>query len=429
LQPAETTNGVHLAQTADHMKVLFVTPYVPSPPTFGGQRRIHGLMRALSKRHALSLLALHNPIDPIDAWLERTRVFYPDTELFVQPAFGLQGRAKRTAQLRSLFALRSWDAISHRNEAMVSRLRERLARETWDAMVVEFGQMTVNLTGLPRSVPCVIDEHNVEYDLQRRSASSSLNPLRRTFLEANWRKLRREEVAVWRTFEGVSVTSPRDLAIVKAHAPQARCVLAPNGVDLDEFTPPPGPPEPDTVIFVGAHNYFPNADGLRFLLAEIWPLVLLARPSARLRVVGPSPPADIVALQPPNVVFEGYVTDIITEVGRAAVAIAPLRVGGGTRLKIVEAMALARPVVATSIGAEGIEVQHGRDILLADAPRDFAAAVLRMLAHPAEATALGLRGRRLVEQAYGWDASAARLEHLLKELVERRQQEPPLPQA
>jgi polysaccharide biosynthesis protein PslH len=402
------------------VKILFVTPYVPSPPTFGGQRRIHGLMRALGKRHELSLLALHNPIDPFDTWLERTRGFYADTELFVQPAFGLQGRDKRTAQLRSLFARRSWDAISHRNEAMVSRLRQRLAEDRWDAMVVEFGQMTVNLTGIPRGVPCVVDEHNVEYDLQRRSASGSLNPLRRTFLEANWRKLRQEEVAVWRTFEGVSVTSPRDLAMVKAHAPQARCVLAPNGVDLDEFKPPSNPPEPDTVIFVGAHNYFPNADGLRFLLAEIWPRVLAARPSARLRVVGPSPPADIVAQQPPNVAFEGYVTDIIAEVGRAAVAIAPLRIGGGTRLKIVEAMALARPVVATSIGAEGIDVQHGRDILIADAPSDFAAAVLRMLSSPAEATALGLRARDLAEQAYGWDASAARLEHLLVELVEQR---------
>src|SRR5258708_12477009 len=203
------------------MKILFVTPYVPSPPTFGGQRRIHGLMRALSKRHALSLLALHNPIDPIDEWRERTRDFYPDTELFVQPAFGLPGHAKRTAQLRSLFGLRSWDAISHRNEAMVSRLRERLARETWDAVVVEFAQMAVNLMGLPLGVPCVVDEHNVEYDLQRRSATSSSNPLRRTFLEANWRKLRRAELAGWRPFAPLPVTSPPYLPLLPPPPPPA----------------------------------------------------------------------------------------------------------------------------------------------------------------------------------------------------------------
>jgi polysaccharide biosynthesis protein PslH len=400
------------------MKLLFITPYVPSPPTFGGQRRIHGLMRALSKRHALSLLALHNPIDPVDEWRERTRGFYPDTELFLQPALGLQGHAKRAAQLRSLYRLGSWDAISHRNEALVARLRNRLQRETWDAVVVEFAQMAVNLDGLPRGVPIVVDEHNIEFDLQQRSAANSSNPLRRAFLEANWRKLRREEVEVWRSFDGVTVTSPRDLAIVKAHIPRVRCVLAPNGVDLQEFTPPAQPPEPDTIIFVGAHNYFPNADGLRFLLAEIWPLILAARPSVQLRVVGPLPPAEIVALRPPNVTFEGFVTNIVAEVGRAAVAIAPLRIGGGTRLKIVEAMALARPVVATTIGAEGIDVQNGRDLMLADAPRDFADAVLRLLAQPTEGVALGLRARRLVERFYSWDASADRLEYLLEQLIE-----------
>src|SRR5262249_26088734 len=130
------------------MNLLFVAPYVPSPPTFGGQRRIHGLMRSLSRRHELSLLALYSPTDPIDEWHERTRGLCPDTEVFVQPALGLQGRAKRTAQLRSLFGQRSWDAISHRNEIMASRLRERLARKTWDAVVVEFAQMAVNLKGV-----------------------------------------------------------------------------------------------------------------------------------------------------------------------------------------------------------------------------------------------------------------------------------------
>lgn len=402
------------------MKILFVAPYVPSPPTFGGQRRIHGLMRALSKRHELSLFALHNPIDPIDEWTERTRSFYPDAEVFVQPAFGLQGRAKRSAQLRSLFARHSWDAISHRNEALASRLREQLSRHTWDAVVVEFAQMAMNLAELPRDIPCIVDEHNVEYDLQRRSAVSSSNPLRRSYLEANWRKLRREELEVWRTVDGVSVTSPRDLAIVQEQVPQTRCVLSPNGVDLDEFAVPRGAPEPDTVIFFGAHNYYPNADGLRYFLTEIWPLVLATRPSAQLRVVGPLPPDDIVSLHPPRVRFEGFVKDIAAEVGRAAVAIAPLRIGGGTRLKIVEAMALGRPVVATSIGAEGIDVKQGRDLLLADQPSEFAEAVLRLLAEPAEATALGLRGRHLVEKAYGWDSSAAELERLVEELVERR---------
>ena len=334
-----------------------------------------------------------------------------------QPALGLQGRAKWTAQLRSLLGLGSRDAISHRNEAMASRLRDRLARETWDAVVVEFTQMTVNLVGLPRGVPCVVDEHNVEYDLQRRSAASSSNPLRRTFLEANRRKLRREEISVWRGFDGVSVTSPRDLAIVQAHAPQARCVLSPNGVDLGEFAPPPGAPEPDTVIFFGAHNYFPNADGLRFFFAEIWPLVLAARPSARLRVVGPLPPPDIVALQPHNADVRGL---------RHGTSSPRLDARQSLSHRCGSAVERAEDRRGDGAGAaRGSNVHWRRGHRSAARPRPIncrcAARLRRRGTAPAreaaEATALGLRGRRLVEKAYGWDASAAQLERLLEELV------------
>ncbi len=402
------------------MKLLFVAPYAPSPPTFGGQRRIHGLMHALAKRHAISLLALHNPVDPLEEWRERTRALFPDAELFDQPAFASKGRDKRSAQLRSLLSARSWDDAAYRNEALAARLRERLASGVFDAVVVEFSQMAVNLSGLHTTVPCVVDEHNIEYDLQYRSAASSLNPLRRTFLEANWRKLRGEEQAVWRGASGVSVTSPRDQAMIEAAVPGVRCVVVPNGVDLTEFALPTGPPDAESVVFFGANNYFPNADGLRYFLADIWPLIRAVRPTAQLRVIGPAPPHDIVTQKRPGVTFEGFVEDIAAEVGRAAVVIAPLRIGGGTRLKVLEAMALGRAVVATSIGAEGIDLMQGRDVLLADTPRTFADAVLRLLADPGEASALGRRGRQRIVQAYSWTASAARLEALLEEVVARR---------
>ena len=403
------------------MKLLFLSPYLPSPPTFGGQRRVHGLMRALSRRHHVGLLALHNPADPVDSWLAETRAWCPDAEAFTEPLLGLSGRPKRLAQLRNLGSRESWDLASHRSQRLADRLREKLATGTWDALVVEFVQMTVNLPQVGLGLPVVLDEHNIEFDLQRRTARSGGGLFRRVFQEVNWRKLEREEVAAWSRLDGVSVTSERDLALVSAQAPAVRRALAPNGVDLDAFTPPAGPPEPDTVIFFGAHNYFPNADGLRFLFTEIWPLVVAARPAARLRVVGPPPPDEVAALALPSVRIEGRVDDIGAAVGRAAVAIAPLRIGGGTRLKVVEAMALARPVVATRIGAEGLELVEGRDLLLADAPGDFAAAILKLLANPGEAEALGRRGRKRVEEAYGWDACARPLEQLIESLVAARQ--------
>ncbi|MBS2021594.1 MAG: glycosyltransferase [Deltaproteobacteria bacterium] len=401
------------------MKLLFLTPYLPSPPTFGGQRRLHGLMGALARRHDVSILSLHNPVDPYDDWLAQTRAQYGDVTALVNPLFGLKGRDKRLAQLRSLASTRSWDAISHRHEPLTQALRERLERGSFDALVVEFAQMAVNLEGvrLPPRLKLVLDEHNVEFDLQRRTARSAESLVRRVFQEANWRKLEREEVAAWRRFDGVSATSARDLEHVQAHAPRVPRALVPNGVDLQTFAPPAQPPEDDTVVFFGAHNYFPNADGLTFLFEQIWPKVRALRPSARLRVVGPPPDDSVRRLAPPGVQIEGFVKDVAAEVGRAAVAIAPLRIGGGTRLKVVEAMALARPVVATRIGAEGLEVEDGRDLLLVDDPRAYAEAIARLLANPAEARALGLRGRQRAEAAYGWDASAQKFERLLEQVV------------
>jgi glycosyltransferase involved in cell wall biosynthesis len=403
------------------MKILAIVPYLPSPPTFGGQRRLQGILKQLARRHELSLLSLHSPVHDLDAWKAATRRWCADVTVFPHPPFSLSGGRKRLTQLGTLASLRSWDFSSHRSERLAAVLRDKLASQHFDLLLVEFAQMFVNLHGIPAAAlpPVVLDEHNIEFDLQRRTAQSAAHGVRRLFAAANWRKLRRDELAAWRGAAGISVTSGRDLSLVSAELPQARCAVVPNGVDLDEFMPPVAPPDPDAVVFFGAHNYFPNTDALRFFLARIWPLVIAERPATRLRIVGPPPPPDVQASAPPGVVFEGFVSDVVAEVGRAAVAIAPLRIGGGTRLKIVEAMALARPIVATRIGAEGLDVVDGRDLVLRDEPAEFAAALLRLLNNPSEAAALGQRARRRVEEAYGWDACVSVLDALCGEVAGR----------
>jgi hypothetical protein len=395
------------------MRLLWLTPYLPGPQTFGGQRRLHGLLKALSTRHEIGVLALHNPVDPLDEWMASTQSWCPDAEAFAHRSAALSGGSKRRAQLGGLVRPGSWDFAAHRNDLLAARALQRVREEPWDAVVLELVQMAANVHDLIGLVPVVVDEQNIEFDVQRRTARTAGSLVRRGFNEINWRKLRHDEVGVWRRVDAVAATSERDLAIVHEHVPNVPLALAPNGVDLDEFAPPPGPPDEATVVLFGAHNYFPNTDGLRFLLGEIWPRVLAEMPEARLRVIGHLPPDDLIASAPPSVSIEGFVDDVIGQVGRSSVAIAPLRIGGGTRLKVVEAMALARPVVATTIGAEGLDVRHERDLLVADTPADFAARVVQLLRHPAEAAALGRRGRQRVEEAYGWDACVRPLEDLL----------------
>jgi glycosyltransferase involved in cell wall biosynthesis len=185
--------------------------------------------------------------------------------------------------------------------------------------------------------------------------------------------------------------------------------VVPNGVDVESFAPSSAPAEADTVLFFGAINYYPNTDGLLFFLREAWPLLRQRRPSARLRIVGPKPPPIIANWNDPSVQVVGYVDDVRAEIARAAVIVAPLRIGGGTRLKVVEAMALGKAIVSTTLGAEGIDALHERDILIADDGEGLATQLARVLADRGLAQRLGSAARDLAVQRYSWRSATENL--------------------
>jgi glycosyltransferase involved in cell wall biosynthesis len=171
------------------------------------------------------------------------------------------------------------------------------------------------------------------------------------------------------------------------------------------------------VLFFGALNYFPNEDGVLWLLREVWPLVERSSPAARLKIVGQHPTSGILALRGPRIEIAGKVDDLRPHLASASVCIAPLRIGGGTRFKIVEAMAMSKPVVSTSLGAEGLDVEPGRHLLIGDDAASFAAAVSRVLADPELGAGLGRNGRALVEARYSWDWAARSLEALYRQVL------------
>jgi glycosyltransferase involved in cell wall biosynthesis len=401
------------------LKLLFVTPYLPSPPGFGGARRLHGLFTGLARKHEVSVLALANPEESHEASLKATREYCREVEIVPNPPFALSLRGKRALQLRSLFSAKSFEWVSHVRPELRAALRGFLAREKHDVVTFEFTHMAPYRTevGIGPDAPlCVLDEHNIEYEILRRTAASETALLRRLYNAVNWRKLHSEELAAWRAFDGCTVTSVHDRDLLLRSLPHTRTSVVPNGVDLDFFKPGPGAAvEPDTLLFFGAINYFPNTDGLRFFLEEIFPLVRARRPRARLSVVGHTPD-HIRALASEHVLMKGFVPDVRAEIERAAVVIAPLRVGGGTRLKIVEAMSMARPVVSTPQGAEGLEVSDSRDLFIASTPAAFADKVVRLLQDAALAGRMGDQARRLVEQRYGWAAAVSQLESFYDEL-------------
>jgi glycosyltransferase involved in cell wall biosynthesis len=324
--------------------------------------------------------------------------------------------AKRRLQARSLLTTRSYERLLFDQRRFQEALDEMAARSRYDVVHVESCYMAHY--SFPPGAAVVLDEQNIEYEIQRRTASTAASLPRRVYNYIDSLKLQREEERSWHSVDACAVTSPRDEAAVRRAHPRTVTAVVPNAVDLDFFTPT-GRPEPRTLVFFGTISYFPNTDGLLFFLDEVMPLVRRRHPGLKLVVVGASPPDAIQRRAAPDVVLTGMVDDVRPYLARASAVIAPLRIGGGTRLKIVEAMAMGKAVVSTSLGAEGLAVTHERDILLADGAAAFADAIDRVLDENLAAS-LGSAGRRLVEEKYDWRHSARRLEELYDSALRAR---------
>jgi glycosyltransferase involved in cell wall biosynthesis len=398
------------------MKLLFLSPFLPSPPRSGAPRRIHGLLTELARRHEVSMLAFTAPGDDTEEALEATRQYCAEVVTVENARLdrALDRKRKRAIQIRSLFSPQSYERLIHHDPAFQRALDRLTARGEYDVITTEFAQMACY--SLPRTARLVLDEHNIEYDILRRTAAAERSPVRKLYNRVNYLKLRREEQAAWQRFDGITLTSQRDERMLRRDAPHARTAVIPNGVDTDYFGSSAQPTEPGAILFFGAINYYPNTDGLLFFLDEVFPGVKREHPNARLYIVGQLPPPSITERAGKDVIVTGLVEDLRPYLERATVVIAPLRIGGGTRLKIVEAMAGGKPVVSTRIGAEGLEVSDGGDILLADRAEDFARAVGRVLGDVALARRLGEAARHSAVSRYTWRAAAGRLERFYQEL-------------
>lgn len=402
------------------LDLLFVSPWPPSPATFGAQRRVEGLMTALSRRHRVSCLAIAGPeFDRAQA--ERAIGAYCE-EVVVLPLPQSRGAVKRLLQLRSLASRKSYERRLYRLPALQRALDDLLLRRRYDAVSVESPHlMQHRFRQAPpgKSSPRVLlDEHNVEFDLARQSKEMSQERLRRLHHALNWRKIRREEMDAWKAADGVTFTSQNDFERARSLFPGVRAAVIPNAADVDFFQPRPTYPPPDgrTLVFFGTLDYYPNQDAMLFFLKEIWPRLAASHPNARLRVIGPRPTPEVLAYRGPRIEVVGLVDDLRPHLAEAACIVAPLRVGGGTRLKILEAMAMGKAIVSTALGAEGIAAERERDLLIADQPAPFAAAVGRVLDDPELGRRLGSAARALAEARYSWRAVALDLEAFLQKI-------------
>jgi glycosyltransferase involved in cell wall biosynthesis len=271
-------------------------------------------------------------------------------------------------------------------------------------------------------LPVVLVEHNVESVLFRRRVEHAPSAPIRWFMERQLRKLQQYEIIACRSADWVAAVSEADAAQIRDLAGTSRVTVVPNSVDTDFFRPSSGPRDHAHLVYVGGLGWAPNLDAVEYFAARILPVIRQRAPDARLTVVGQIPDARIRERFRPEsgITLAGPVEDIRPIVSRATAFIVPLRIGGGTRLKILDALAMAKAVVSTSVGCEGLNVVHEREILIADDPEYFAAQVLRLIGDTALAERLGVAGRRCVEEHYQWSAAAELMDEVYTRAMEHR---------
>jgi glycosyltransferase involved in cell wall biosynthesis len=292
--------------------------------------------------------------------------------------------------------------IAHRSRPLTDRVARLCASGRIDVVHLD----TIALAPLKAAcgtVPVVLAHHNIESQLMQRRASHESSWAARAYTTLQARRLRRFEREHCGGFRANITVSEADARLLREICPAARTAVVPNGVDTEYFAPRAGPQEP-ALIYTGGMNMFANRDAVDWFLEEIWPRILAAEPDTRFHAIGQNPSARLLAAAraSDSVTAPGFVPDIRPWVAKSAVYVVPLRVGGGTRLKMVDAMAQGKAIVATSLGAEGIDGTPGVHFLVADTPEDFAAAVIGLLRDAPRRQALGGAARERASTHYAW---------------------------
>ena len=393
------------------MRILWVKADKLLPVHSGGNIRSYHIMRSLSAQHELTFFSYYGGHRD-ESYERELSDRLPGSIAICTGKRDLQG-AIRGVDYLFRFPNRAPYAVSRfASYEVQDRLRAWFREKRFDVTVCDFLDAAVNFPG-KLGVPSVLFQHNVESEIWRRHVLTESHPLKRVMYKIEFQKMLRYEQVMIRKFQHVIAVSENDRELMNQWVDGSRVTVVPTGVDLQQYKPSPARESASPlVVFVGAMDWEPNVDGVEYFCSQIWPKVLAEVPDAQFRIVGRNPDKRVQKWACNTVQVTGRVPSVVDHLRDAAAVIVPLRIGGGTRLKIYEAMATGRAVVSTTIGAEGLDVHHGEDVVLADEPERFAQAVVMLLKDPKER--LRFEGAAAATAArYDWPAIGERFSDVL----------------
>lgn len=371
------------------------------------------MLREIRKQHNVTYLTLDDGTADPDA-LEKADEY--STEVIaiphrVAPKFG----ARFYAELASnLFSRLPYFMVKYRSAAMARRIKEEAGSGRYDILVCDFLQPSINMPETP-GCPTLLFQHNVEAMIWKRHAEASENLLKRAYFTRQWHRTIQYEKEACRRFDTVAAVSREDAELLRSEYGLDNVYDIPTGVDTEYFAERNGSrPSEANIVFTGSMDWLPNHDAMLWFIRDVLPIVRRSVPEASLTVVGrdPFPEIRAAAERDPRINVTGRVADVRPYMSDAAVYAVPIRIGGGTRLKIYEAMSMGLPVVSTTVGAEGLPLDDNKEILLRDSPADFAKAIVRLLLDREKAETLGKNGSDRVRSEFGWARVANRFSEI-----------------
>jgi sugar transferase (PEP-CTERM/EpsH1 system associated) len=394
------------------MKILFLSPTVPFPLTDGGRIRVFNLLKQIAEQSDVTLLALETQTTDAEgvAVLQQLGVtvhLVPNAPTLPRVSFGTLVKAFLK---RQPITVARYDVPAYRQ-----KFRELIANQTFD--LVHYEMFHIAQFHRETDLPSVLSQQNVDSAIWRRLCSETVNPFYKFAYWTQQLAFQRYERVLSPKFDAVTCTSDIDASVFQQYCAKDAIEIIPNGVDITHYQPDFAAEAPAHLIYIGSMDWYPNEDAVAFFADEVLPRIQETVPDVAFSIVGGNPSARVQKLaERERVVVTGRVPEIKPYFAEATVFVVPLRIGSGTRLKILEALAMGKAIVSTTVGAEGLDLRDGEEILIADEPTAFADAVIRLLTDSKLRRRVGENGRARVERDYDWRSIGKKLYTLYESL-------------